>query len=167
MKILEVRTATQALDLRGASHKRRLVGHAVVFDSPTVIGRNFREQISRGAFTDSIARNDVRAFFNHDYGAVLGRLSAGTLRLSQDQRGLLAEIDLPDTTLGRDLLKQVERGDISGMSFGFHVLDENWVDDADLPMRTILNVDLIEVSTLTLPFVSLNCPPQRKRCGCT
>lgn len=110
----------------------------------------FTEQIARGAFTDSL-RKDVRALFNHDASAVLGRVSAGTLRLSQDSRGLLAEIDVPDTVVGRDLLTLVERDDISGMSFGFFVLDEDWSDKADMPLRIIKKVDLFEVSVVTFP----------------
>ena len=60
--------------------------HAAVFNRETDIGGMFREEVIRpGAFTAAIGRDDVRALFNHNPNFVLGRTSAGTLRLSQDR----------------------------------------------------------------------------------
>lgn len=151
MSLFEIRTATQAIEQRGTSNKRKLVGHAAVFDSPALIGGQFTEQIARGAFTQSIIKNDIRALFNHDAACVLGRVSAGTLKLSQDNVGLRVEIDIPDTALARDLAVLVERGDISGMSFGFRVVDEDWNDEVWPPLRVIREIDLFEVSVVTFP----------------
>lgn len=52
---------------------------------------------------------------------MLARTRSGSLRLSQDATGLHFDLDLPDTTEGRDLLALAERGDLGGMSFGFTV----------------------------------------------
>jgi hypothetical protein len=57
----------------------------------------------RAPSPSTLKASDVRALVDHDTGRVIGRTSAKTLRLSEDDTGLRAEIDLPDTTDGRDL----------------------------------------------------------------
>ncbi len=97
-----------------------LRGYAAVFDQPTTRQRDYpgAESIARGAF-DGVLGDDVLALVDHDPSKVLGRSTAGTLRLRSDDYGLAVEIDLPDTTLGRDVRELVRRGDLNGMSFGF------------------------------------------------
>lgn len=128
-----------------------VTGYAAVFGDTADIGGYFREVIARGAFTNTLRSADVRAYFDHDRGRVLGRSSAGTLRLREDQKGLAIEIDLPDTSDGRDVKTLIERGDVSGMSFGFSVLKQEWDETVDPPTRTILEVDLREVSIVSEP----------------
>jgi HK97 family phage prohead protease len=131
--------------------KVTVAGYAAVFGESADIGGYFREIIAKGAFAPSIAENDVRAYFDHDRGRVLGRTSAGTLRLKEDDKGLYVEIDLPDTSDGRDVRTLIERGDISGMSFGFIVLKQEWDETVEPPKRTIMEVDLREVSIVSEP----------------
>jgi HK97 family phage prohead protease len=71
--------------------------------------------------------------------------------MSVDSRGLKVEIDIPDTADGRDLWVLVERGDISGMSFGFRVTKQSWDETGEVPVRTILEVELYEVSAVAFP----------------
>jgi HK97 family phage prohead protease len=126
-------------------------GYAALFNSEADIGGYFREVIAPGAFTETLKNDDIRALIDHDTGRVIGRSSAGTLRLKEDDKGLSVEIDLPDTTDGRDLAVQLERGDISGMSFGFIVRHDEWDETSDPPTRTIHAVDLREVSAVAFP----------------
>jgi HK97 family phage prohead protease len=148
----ETRCVVRAVEARAADDGRMTVaGYAAVFNEGADIGGWFVETIAPGAFSRSIAEEDVLAFFNHDRGRVLGRKSSGSLRLSEDSKGLAVEIDLPETSDGRDVKALVERGDISGMSFGFRVTKEEWDETGDIPKRTILEVDLIEVSAVSLP----------------
>lgn len=95
-----------------------LRGYAAVFDQPTERQRDYSgsETIARGAFA-GVLGGDVLALENHDPARLLGRTSAGTLRLSEDAHGLAFELDLPDTQLGRDVATLVKRGDLAGMSF--------------------------------------------------
>lgn len=130
---------------------RTVTGYAAVFGEVTQIGNWFSEVIQRGAFAESLKNSDVRAYFDHDRGRVLGRSTSGTLRLSEDTQGLAVEIDLPDTSDGRDVEELIKRGDISGMSFGFRVTKEQWDETQDPPLRTILAVDLREVSIVSEP----------------
>lgn len=126
-------------------------GYAALFNSRTEIGGYFIEVIAPGAFAKTIRTSDVRALIDHDTGRVIGRTSAGTLRLAEDERGLVAEIDLPDTTDGRDLAVQLDRGDITGMSFGFRVTHDEWDETGAIPVRTIHALDLYEVSAVAFP----------------
>ncbi len=136
------------LELRAAAEMRaagrRLEGHAAVFDSPAPIG-SFVEIVKRGAFRSSLATKgkDVLALVDHDPGRLLARTSSGTLRLSEDSKGLAFDLDLPNTQLGRDVLALAQRGDLGGCSFGFRVDDEAW-PAAD--RRELRAVDLIEIS---------------------
>lgn len=128
-----------------------VAGYAAVFGETTDIGGYFREVIAPGAFTRTLQSADVRAYFDHDRGRVLGRKSAGTLRLREDAKGLAVEIDLPDTTDGRDVRELIDRGDVSGMSFGFIVTRQEWDETVDPPTRTIHEVELREVSVVSEP----------------
>lgn len=139
---LERRAATE---LRAASGARRLEGYAAVFDAPASIG-GFSESIRPGAFRDSLAAGaDVLALVDHDPSRLLARRSSGTLRLEEDARGLRFEIDLPDTSLGRDLLALAERRDLGGMSFGFRAQKERWPRPN---VRELHAVELVEVSVV-------------------
>jgi uncharacterized protein len=85
-----------------------------------LIPPGFRERIAPGAFTRILAANpDCVMLFNHDQNTVLGRTTAGTLRLREDSKGLAFECDLPNTQAGRDTYESVQRGDLNAMSFAF------------------------------------------------
>ena len=132
--------------------KKLIRGHAAVFNAETDLGW-FRERIAPGAFTESIGKDDVRALFNHDTNFVLGRNTAGTLTMREDERGLYVEIDPPDTQAARDLVTSIERGDISQMSFGFQTIRDSWEtqEDAAKDLRTLEKVKLWDVSPVTFP----------------
>jgi HK97 family phage prohead protease len=138
------------VETRAEDDKRTLAGYAAVFNSDTSIGDYFIERIDPAAFDKAIT-GDVRALVDHDTGRVIGRTKSGTLRLAVDTKGLKVEIDVPDTRDGNDLWTLVQRGDISGMSFGFRVTKQEWDETGDLPVRTILEVELFEVSAVAFP----------------
>ena len=132
----------------------KIVGHAAVFNSLSVELFGFREEVSPGAFTQTIQQDDVRALFNHDPNFVLGRNVAKTLRLSEDEKGLMYEIDPPDTQFARDLMVSIERGDITQNSFSFSVLPDGqeWREDsAGTLIRTLTHVKLYDISPVTFP----------------
>ena len=95
----------------------------------------------------------MRALFNHDPNLILGRTTAGTLKLSVDERGLKYSFTAPDTTTGRDLMVSLERGDVSQSSFGFIVEEDDWDEDENgMTIRTIKKVGrLLDVSPVTYP----------------
>ena len=149
----ERRVLVSKLELRaaGEGEARVMTGYGAVFNSATDIGGWWTEVIAPGAFTRSLQENDVVALHSHDMGRVIGRSSAGTLRLSEDDRGLKVECDLPDTSDGRDLAVSIERGDITGMSFGFMTRKCEWDETVEPPKRTLIDVELYEVTATAFP----------------
>ena len=149
---VERRVNTVEFDVRNgeaSSDGMSFTGYAAVFDSPSE-PLPFTEVIKGGAFQRSLkSRNEIKLFMNHNTDVVLGSSRAGTLRLSEDSRGLLAEADLPDTTAGRDLSVLMQRGDVNSMSFGFSVppRGDKWSDDG--ATRELHQVRLHEVSIVT------------------
>ena len=131
---------------------RRIGGYAALFNTVSEELWGFREEIAPGAFAQTLQEGtDVRALFNHDPNLVLGRSTAGTLRLQEDDRGLAFEIDLPDTSYAQDLWRLIERRDVSQMSFGFLVVTDEWRMKDGLPLRTVRTADLFDVSPVTYP----------------
>ncbi|WP_302413050.1 HK97 family phage prohead protease [uncultured Desulfovibrio sp.] len=124
---------------------RKLVGYAAVFGQKTRIS-DFTEVIKPGAFAASLKGRDILALVDHDPARLLARTKSGTLRLEEDSKGLRFELDVPDTTEGRDLLALAERGDLGGMSFGFTVgrSGERW----DGKKRELRAVTLHEISVV-------------------
>lgn len=141
----------------------KLVGHASVFNQRARI-KDFWEEVDPATFERALReQHDVVCLANHD-GLPLGRTTAGTLRLSVDAVGLHQETDLPDTTLGRDVRELTRRGDLTSMSFGFVVTDEDWsVLDDGSQLRTIRDVDLFDVSVVTFPAYTGTDVALRKR----
>lgn len=150
MTTKEKRTLAGKLNFRADDKGKKIGGYAAIFNSRADIGGYMIEIIAPGAFAKTI-KDDIRALIDHDSGRVIGRTSAGTLSLSEDTKGLAVEIELPDTTDGHDLAVSIERGDITGMSFGFEVLKHRWDDTGDVPVRTIEECKVYEVSVVAFP----------------
>ena len=129
-------------------------GHAAVFDSwsETLGGIfPFKEKVRKGAVAESIGKDDIRALFNHDPNYVLGRNRAGTLELVEDDVGLRVRITPPDTSWARDITTSIRRGDISQMSIGFVVEDDEWSSKDGIDTRELKKVRLFDVSPVTFP----------------
>lgn len=129
-----------------------VAGYASVFNEEADIGGMFREAVAPGAFTDAVGRDDVVFLINHA-GLPLARTRSGTLRLSEDERGLYMEADLdmtdPDV---RAIVPKMKRGDLDKMSFGFIAERQEWSDmDSKYPKRTIQQARLFDVSVVTTP----------------
>ncbi len=151
MKI-ERRNITQEFRVSG-DQTPTISGHAAVFDTPSN-DLGWTEEIDPHAFDAVMVTNpDVRALFNHHPDHVLGRTSSNTLKLSIDARGLAYNITPPDTTLAKDLIVSMKRGDINQSSFGFICARDQWTDQPDGTVtRRILEIaELIDVSVVTFP----------------
>lgn len=148
---IEQRVNAAGFEIREESDGMHFSGYAALFDSPSQ-PLPFTERIAKGAFRRSLrSRNDIKFLWNHDSGEILGSTRAGTLSLSEDDRGLKVEGMLPNTSRGRDVAELLRRGDVDAMSFGFSVPQggDSWSNDGS--ERTLNSVRLHEVSVVAWP----------------
>jgi len=129
-----------SLEIREADEGITLTGYASVTETPYEVG-GFTETIKRGAFKRTLRDDpDVQLLVNHE-GLPLARTRSGTLRLSENDRGLFVEADLdaedPDV---QSLVRKMKRGDIDQMSFAFQATAQSW--NEDYSERTIKGVSI-------------------------
>ena len=152
MKKTERRTFTvRDIEARQAEDgTMRMAGYAAVFNEPSV-PLPFIEKIAPGAFRKTLSETpDVRLLVNHE-GLPMARTKNGTMRLTEDAKGLYFEAELANTQEARDLYTLVERGDVDQMSFAFRVIRQNW--NKDRTERSLTEVSLADgdVSIVTYP----------------
>jgi HK97 family phage prohead protease len=155
VELRSITTEVRMIETPGARPKIR--GYAAVFNSRsqtlrTDKGDEFVETIRPGAFRRAVLEADVRGLIDHDSRRILGRRSAGTMKLWEDDHGLGYEIDAPDTSYARDLLESLRRGDISGSSFSFATIDDDWSEgEGGLAVRELRSVHLFDVGPVAFP----------------
>jgi HK97 family phage prohead protease len=138
---------------------RNIKGYPIVFNSMseqmvTIQGDevvSFKEHINAQAL-DHLNINEQDIIFNieHDDKLMLARTKSGTLRCTIDTVGLLIDADIADTTLGKDVLTMLERGDLDQMSARWRVKTDRWYRDENLNLiREIMEFEYIKDITLT------------------
>jgi HK97 family phage prohead protease len=100
------------------------VGHAAVFNSRTTIGNpltwGFYEEVAPGAFSKTLQEGDARFLIDHDSAQIVARVTAGDLRLDEDDIGLAVDAELDqELSYVRDFTRNVEKRRITGMSLRF------------------------------------------------
>ena len=109
----QLRTAATEFQTREDGDALTIEGYFAGFNSNYELGYGMSESIAPGAFTDTLA-DDIRALVNHDTTLVLGRTSAHTLEVRQDERGLWGKIQInPNDQDAMNLYARVNRGDVS------------------------------------------------------
>ena len=112
----------------------------------------FVEILRPGLFKRSLeSKRDVIANLDHDNTKILARTKADNLRLSEDSIGLRFEMDIPNTTVGKDTAENIKNGNLRGASFAFIPIKENFREEPDRLIRELLDVDLFDVSVVTTP----------------
>jgi hypothetical protein len=134
------------------SGEKYIEGYFAVFEQETALYEGCFEKIARGAFDDALKSNDIRCLFNHDTGYVLGRTGSGTLELKTDAHGLWGRVKInQNDPQALAVYARVERGDISGCSFGFTPVLESYEEKPDGLHWTVEKADVAEVSICTFP----------------
>lgn len=137
---------------REENEDKYIEGYFVVFEQETQLWGDCYEKIARGAFENSLRNNDIRCLFNHDSGFVLGRNKNKTLELKEDSYGLWGKVKInSNDSQAMDVYARVERGDISGCSFGFYPTKESYEEKEDRTVWTVEEADTFEVSVCTFP----------------
>lgn len=154
----EWRTHTEPLELREGDKGQVFTGYAFRYGAISENLGGFVERIAQGSASKTIQEQDLRALFNHSPDNLLGRMGAGTLRVTDDEQGLRYFVDKPDTTLGRDLASLISRRDIYGSSFTFLPVGRDGVKwtktPSGFPLREIRQMKMRDVGPVTFPAYS-------------
>lgn len=133
-------------------------GYAAVFNKRSDDLGGFYEVVAPSAFNQARGKNfpGLVALYNHDGASLLGTTDARTLRADVDEMGLLYEVDInADDPMAVGVHARVKRGDVSKSSFAFRVAGDEgdrWeMDDKGLVRRTLLNVQVFDVSPVNTP----------------
>jgi HK97 family phage prohead protease len=141
-----------------------LVGYATKWSAvsrvPKLYGYCIR--FAAGAFTDSIASDEIFAVWNHDWEEVLAinrnlvhGTSFGVLNLREDGHGLAVEIEPPDNWQpDSPVFRDIRSGRIRGMSIEFKS-QEARIDRlaSGLSVCTVIRAKLNEVSPVYFPAI--------------
>lgn len=112
-----------------AEENSRIVeGYAIVFNQQS---RQLYDKASKKVFTEIIDPRavtktflddqDVKMLYNHSNDMLLARSTYGfgTLSYEIDEYGVKYRFEMPNTTVGNDVLELIRRGDVWGCSFAF------------------------------------------------
>lgn len=148
----QVRSVSSEFKTRQDGDNLKIEGYFAVFNSNYDIAPGMSESIAPGAFKNTLA-GDIRALVNHDTTLVLGRTSAHTLELREDEHGLWGSIDInPKDSDAMNLYERVKRGDVSQCSIGFDILsEETEIRENGEIHWNMTELKLYEVSCCTFP----------------
>ena len=107
----------------------------------------FIEKVLPDTFNKALARADnVDMLLNHDVRCKLASTMNQTLELREDNIGLFAKAVIHD----KDVIAEAQQGNLKGWSFGFRALADSWDDEQPIARRTLEDIELMEVSVLTI-----------------
>lgn len=151
---IEIRSIPGEMHTRAEESGELIIeGYFAVFNSIYQMWPDVSEEILPGAFSETIAQDDIRALVNHDTTLVIGRNTVRTLELREDERGLWGRVVInPKDSDAVNIHARVERGDVSQCSIGFDIIreDTEFHEDGSAHYR-IRQVKLWEVSVCTFP----------------
>lgn len=152
-RTLETRFTTGTVEVRASESGKRLGGYALKYDRLSQNLGGYVERIAPGAIDKTLSEGtDVLCRFQHEDRYLLGRTSSETLRLSPDTEGLPYEVDVPATDYGANCLALAERGDLRHSSFAFYTVRDDWgLTDQGFPMRTLVEIKLVDVAPVVQP----------------
>lgn len=154
METRQIKRDAPPFAIREEGGDRYIEGYFARFDDIYDMGWGVTESIDPHAFDESIRDDDVRVLTDHDTARVLGRTLAKTAELRVDSTGLWGRVKInPADSDAMNTLARVERGDVTGASFGFGIKEIKRDYDAGKGKihRTLLKVKLYEVSVCTFP----------------
>ena len=152
---MEKRTSFLTTQFRAEQEEEQLFieGYFIKFNSETELWPGTYEEVAPEAIVNSLKNGDVRSLFNHDTNLVLGRTGNKTLELRADDVGLWGKVEINrDDSQAMDAYYRIKRGDVTGCSFGFYPLNEDFEERSEGGTKYILReIELFEVSPCVFP----------------
>lgn len=128
-------------EFKFAADTGKLSGYGAVFNN---VDLGF-DRIENGAFAKSLqAKKNLPMLFQHEPSQTIGVWDS----VLEDSHGLLVEGKISNTVLGRDVRTLAKDGALTGLSIGFRTIDSDYDGD----VRVLKEVELFEVSVVTLPM---------------
>jgi HK97 family phage prohead protease len=132
-----------------------LEGYAAVFNRITAISDwdgEYDEQVLQGAFRKTIRESTPVIQFDHGQHPLIGSMPiASARRLREDPKGLWLSARVFDNWLTEPLRDAIREEAISGMSFRFQVIKDEWDESGKRPLRSIKEVKLLELGPVVWP----------------
>ncbi len=153
----EQRSFSGSMELRAAEEEFAISGTAVAYNvRSSPIGGQFIEQVSPGAFAETLRNDDQVCFFNHDMNQILGRKKSGTLTVADGPTALRFRCQLDRSNPAhQSVYAAIKRGDVGGCSFQFTVPEggDDWQQEQGraLPLRTVRKAKLFELGPVVFP----------------
>lgn len=147
-----------------------ITGYAAVFNAETLLYEasgpypEVREVVMPGAFARALReKQDVAAVIEHEWGRVVAR-TPSTLQLTEDEIGLRVVASPPATREAMDLARNIQAGNIRGMSFRFYPVEtqeHTKIEERSMPdgkvravkvvLRKLIDLDISDVSWCVWP----------------
>jgi len=140
-------TRSFALSVKATGDDGSVEGYGSVFG----VRDAYDDVIARGAFQLSLAEHKKAGtmpamLWQHDAGEPIGVWS----EMTEDEKGLRVVGKLAlDTVRGKEAHALLKMGALNGLSIGF--VSKQWQYDRDTEIRTLVELDLWEVSLVTFP----------------
>lgn len=144
MKKVPMQHSTHRFEVKTASVEGVIAGYASVFN---VVDRQ-RDAVLKGAFLESLKKplSDIKLLWQHQWQEPIGVIE----QLFEDANGLYMQARLQlDVARAREALSLVQSGAVNGLSIGYQPISHQV--DADTGVRKLKQVDLFEISLVTLP----------------
>ena len=147
----ETRSITTPARVELRDGRRVISGYPIVYNKDSE-DMGFIERIAPGAAKKALSRSDIRGLKNHDISLIFGRQGVN-LEFKEDKDGLYYEATEIDTRTFKEVAEEVRLGLLTGQSFGFTILSDEWKGlDTDKPTRTITEIGQIyDVGPVTYP----------------
>lgn len=119
-------------------NSRMVEGYAIVFNQQS---RMLQDHKSKKIFTEIIDpravtkafldEQDIKMLFNHSDDKIMARsvFGLGTLQYEVDEYGVKYRFEMPNTSVGNDVLELIKRGDVWGCSFAFRYAKDGIRDE--------------------------------------
>ena len=134
-------------EVRAAEGGKSYIEGMIPYNSRSEEMWGFVEVIAPSAFNKTLGDGaNVFAFWAHDERDVLAARRAETLKLESREDGLHFSIEMRDDPQSMGHISAVQRGDVTGVSFGFIVEKETWDNTQEPSLRTLTEVRLLEIS---------------------